>query len=107
MVTNKKGLLDDLLSKIEHGELGPKKTGLQKKGAPRASKKSGPHRQLSSVDEDKLKEPNPLNSSNSRFPNNMAPLVPPKTTQQQLNNNNYSTNYNNNNNNNNNSNKQL
>ena len=80
---NKKGLLDDLLSKIEHGELGPKKAGLQKKGVIRVAKKSGPSRQLSSVDEDKLKESNLLSPSTSRFHNNVAPVLPPKTRQQQ------------------------
>ena len=80
---NKKGLLDDLLSKIEHGELGPKKTNMQKKGALRVSKKSGTNRQLSSVDEDKLKESNLLNPSNTRYHNNVAPALPLKAGQQQ------------------------
>ncbi|KAI6658500.1 Protein diaphanous-like protein 3 isoform X2 [Oopsacas minuta] len=81
---NKKGLLDDLLSKIELGELGPKKSGMQKKSGPphRSSlvlkTKVGPKRQLSSVDEDKLKEPDRTNN-----PRAFAPVLPPKTNSTQ------------------------
>ena len=76
-----KGILDDLLSKIEQGEVGPKKSGLQKKGqGPRSmgiknKQTPNPIRQLSSVDEDKLREPEikPLNPTPRGY-TNLPPL---------------------------------
>ena len=88
-----KGLLDDLLSKIEQGEVGPKKSGLQKKGQNHRSlvvkNKEAPLRQLSSVDEDKLREPEikPINSTPRGY-TNLPPLketkLPYNSPQSQL-----------------------
>ena len=70
---DKKGLLDDLLSKIVQGEVGPKKNVQKKNSGHRPAivlhQKQPPKRQLSAVDENKMKSPSEVTASAGSFQN--------------------------------------